>query len=249
MPQATFRVRQAIMPEDHGHSPEDIKARFARGNAAGLLRDAVYGGIDGAVTTLAIVAGVAGAVLPNSVIVVLGCANILADGFSMAAGNYAGTKADIEDRNRIISVEERHIRDYPEGEKAELREILLQRGLTGAVLESAVEEIASQKQKWIDIMLTEEYGLPREAPNPWRLAFATFFAFILAGTVPLAPFLLSLQHPFQISVIATLATFFAIGAIKSRWSLSAWWRSGFGTLLIGSIAAMVAYLVGSAFQI
>lgn len=237
------------MPEDHDHSPEDIKARLAPGKAAGFLRDAVYGGIDGAVTTLAIVAGVAGAGLPNSVIVVLGCANILADGFSMAAGNFAGTKADIDDRKRIIAVEERHIRKFPDGEKAELREILLQRGLTGTVLESAVEEIASQKQKWIDIMLTEEYGLPRDPPNPWRLAFATFFAFILAGSVPLAPFLLSLQQPFEISVGATLATFFAIGAIKSRWSLSPWWRSGIETLLIGTIAALVAYVVGLAFQI
>jgi len=236
------------MTIEHGHSPEEIAVRLAPGKNASLLRDAVYGGIDGAVTTLAIVAGVAGAGLPNTVIVVLGCANILADGFSMAAGNFAGTKADIDDRNRIIAVEERHIRLNPEGEREELRQILFQRGLTGEILDQAVDAIAGQRQKWIDIMLTDEYGLPREAPNPWRMALATFFAFILAGSVPLAPYLFDIDRAFEISVTATLATFFLIGAIKSRWSLSPWWHSGFGTLAIGSIAALVAYVVGSAFQ-
>ena len=237
------------MSKEHGHSPEEIAARLAPGQPSRYLRDAVYGGIDGAVTTFAIVAGVAGAGLPNTVIVVLGCANILADGFSMAAGNYAGTKADLDDRNRIIAIEERHILYHPEGERAELRQILALRGLAGSVLDQAVEAIANQKSKWIAFMLSDEYGLPRDPPRPWHMALATFVAFLLAGSVPLAPFLLGMAHPFEVSVGATLATFFLIGALKSRWSLSPWWRSGLETFLIGSIAALVAYGVGSLFNL
>ncbi len=236
------------MTNEHGHSPEEIAARLSPGQPSRYLRDAVYGAIDGAVTTFAIVAGVAGAGLPNSVIVVLGCANILADGFSMAAGNYAGTKADVDDRNRIIAVEERHIELHRDGEKEELRQILELRGLTSDVLDQAVETIAAQKRKWIEFMLTDEYGLPRDAPKPWRMALATFVAFLLAGIIPLAPFLLGIGRPFEISVAATLGTFFLIGAMKSRWSLSSWWRSGLETFLIGLIAAIVAFAVGSLFN-
>jgi VIT1/CCC1 family predicted Fe2+/Mn2+ transporter len=235
--------------DEHGHSPEEIAARLSPGHPSRYLRDAVFGAIDGAVTTFAIVAGVAGAGLPNSIIVVLGCANILADGFSMAAGNYAGTKADVDDRNRIIAIEERHIRFHPEGEREELRQILALRGLAGDVLEQAVEAIASQKRKWIEFMLVDEYGLPRDPPNPWRQALATFVAFLLAGIVPLAPFLLGTGRPFDVSVVATLITFFLIGAAKSRWSLAPWWRSSLETLLIGSFAAAVAFAVGSLFNI
>lgn len=236
------------MQADHSHDPADIAARLARGEATPYLRDAVYGAIDGAVTTFAIVAGVAGAGLPNGVIVALGCANILADGFSMAAGNYAGTKADAEDRDRLIAIEESQIARHPEGEREELRQILAQRGLSGDVLDGAVNEIAGQKRKWIEIMLTDEYGLPRNPPRPWRGALATFLAFLVAGAVPLAPFILGIGRPFDVATGATLAVFFAIGALKSRWSLIVWWRSGLQTLLIGAIAAGVAYAVGSLFE-
>lgn len=236
------------MSKDHGHRPEEIAARLSAGPSSRYLRDAVYGAVDGAVTTFAIVAGVAGAGLPNSVIIALGCANILADGFSMAAGNYSGTKADVDDRARIVAVEERHIRLHPDGEREELRQILANRGLADEILENAVEAIAAQKRKWIEFMLTDEYGLPRAAPDPWRTALATFAAFLVAGTVPLAPFLFAINDPLAMSVTATLVTFFLIGATKSRWSLVAWWRSGLETFLIGSIAAAVAFLVGSLFN-
>jgi hypothetical protein len=78
---------------DHGHSQQEIEQRISDPPGRGVLRDIVYGGIDGSVTTFAIVAGVAGAGLSSFVIVALGLANVLADGFSMAVGNYSGTKA------------------------------------------------------------------------------------------------------------------------------------------------------------
>ena len=99
---------------DHGHSQREIEARIETASGHGVLRDTVYGAIDGAVTTFAIVAGVAGAGLSPFVIVALGLANVLADGFSMAAGNYSGTKAEKDNLLRLRAVEERHIATNPE---------------------------------------------------------------------------------------------------------------------------------------
>ncbi|GIT86442.1 membrane protein [Roseobacter sp. OBYS 0001] len=208
----------------------------------------IYGGIDGAVTTFAIVAGVAGAGLSHHIIVALGVANIIADGFSMAASNYSGTKAELDDRKRIVQVEERHIEQHPEGELEELRQILQLRGLSGTVLEEATTAISQSKTNWIGLMLTDEYGLSRVEPEPMKAALATFAAFLVAGSIPLIPFLLNLDAAFSISIYATLLTFFLIGTGKSRWSLSKWWKSGLETLLIGGVAALLAFSVGSLFH-
>ncbi|MEO0752125.1 MAG: VIT1/CCC1 transporter family protein [Pseudomonadota bacterium] len=236
------------MTHDHGHSPEEIAKRLSGEQPQNYLKDLIYGGIDGAVTTFAIVSGVEGAGLSHGIILALGLANILADGFSMAASNYSGTKAELDDRKRIIEVEERHIAQHPEGEREELRQILQNRGLSGAVLDDATTAISQNKQKWVEMMLSDEYGLAREEPNPMRAALATFAAFMVAGSVPLLPFVLGLPNPFITSVVATLLTFFLIGTGKSRWSLSKWWRSGLETLLIGGVAALLAYGVGGLFH-
>lgn len=236
------------MAVEHGHSKSEIAERLAGGGQGGHLRDFIYGGIDGAVTTFAIVAGVEGAGLPSHIIIALGIANVLADGFSMAAGNYSGTKADLDDRNRLREVEARHIRDHPEGEREELRQILALKGLKGQVLEDAVDAISAEHQRWIDIMLTDEYGLSPVDPAPMRAALATFGAFLLAGIVPLIPFVFGLAQAFLWATLATGVVFFAIGAAKSRWSLWPWWRSGLETLLIGALAAAIAYFVGSLFH-
>ena len=234
--------------EEHGHTIQEISARIGAPPGRGVLRDSVYGAIDGTVTTFAIVAGVAGAGLDPIVIVALGLANVLADGFSMAAANYSGTKAELDNMRRIRKIEERHIRDHPQGERLEVREILARKGLSGRVLDQATDAITRDKESWIALMMEGEYGMGGIDPHPLKAAVVTFFSFLLVGLIPLTPFLLGLNHSFQISAWITLATFFAIGALKSIWSLSPWWRSGLETLLIGGTAAGIAYSVGSLFH-
>ncbi|MBE1282054.1 MAG: hypothetical protein GJ676_01965 [Rhodobacteraceae bacterium] len=233
---------------DHSHTPEAIAKRIGAPPGRGVLRDVVYGGIDGSVTTFAIVAGVAGAGLSPFVIVALGLANVLADGFSMAAGNYSGTKAEQDNARRLRQIEERHIALYPEGERQEVREILAQKGLSGDVLEEATAAITAQQESWIDLMMEGEYGIAGVEPDPMRAAIATFLAFLVAGLIPLLPFLLGLEAAFAWSVWMTAGMFFAIGAVKSRWSLAPWWRSGLETLAIGGAAAAIAYVVGTLFS-
>jgi VIT1/CCC1 family predicted Fe2+/Mn2+ transporter len=232
---------------EHGHSQREVEARIADPGGRGHLRDIIYGAIDGAVTTFAIVAGVAGAGLSPFVIVALGIANVLADGFSMAAGNYSGTKAERDDARRLAQVEGRHLDSAPRGERREIREILRRKGLSGDILEGATEQIASNREAAIQLMLTDEYGLPPVEPDPMRAAIATFLAFLVAGFVPLLPFIFSVPNAFTVSAVVTGVVFFCIGAAKSIWSLSPWWRSGLETFFIGGAAAGVAYFVGSLF--
>ncbi|MGI9390750.1 MAG: VIT1/CCC1 transporter family protein [Boseongicola sp.] len=234
---------------DHGHSHREIVARISAPKGRGVLRDAVYGAIDGTVTTFAIVAGVAGAGLSPIVIVVLGLANVLADGFSMAAANYSGSKAEQDNAQRIREIEERHIKEYPRGEWNEAREILSQKGLSGQVLDEATNAITADRERWIELMMEGEYGLGGRDPHPLKAALTTFASFLVAGMIPLSPFILKLDGAFTISIWMTMATFFAIGALKSCWSLSPWWRSAIESCLIGGVAALVAFGVGSLFHI
>ncbi len=233
---------------EHGHSHQEIADRIGAPKGRGVLRDVVYGAIDGSVTTFAIVAGVAGAGLSPFVIIALGLANVLADGFSMAAGNYSGAKAESDNIKRIRRIEERQIDENPEGERREVREILAQKGLSGEVLDQAVVAVTGNRETWINLMLEGEYGLGGIGPHPLRAALATFFAFLLAGLIPLVPFLMGMERAFVASAWATMAVFFAIGALKSRWSLAPWWRSALETTLIGGVAAGIAYYVGTLFQ-
>lgn len=235
--------------KEHGHSQQEVERRIGAPPGRGYLRDIVYGGIDGSVTTFAIVAGVAGAGLSPWVIIALGIANVLADGFSMAAGNYSGTKAELDEIKRLRDVELRHLREDPKGERREIREILRLKGLSGDVLEAATDAIAANQEASVQLMLEGEYGLAAVDPHPSRAALATFAAFLVAGLIPMLPFLFGLENAFQLSAIATGCVFFGIGAMKSHWALAPWWRSGLETLLIGGTAAAIAYGVGSLFNL
>lgn len=229
---------------EHDHTVEAIGKRLSTPPKPSYLKDWIYGGIDGTVTTFAVVAGVVGAELGTKVILILGLANLLADGFSMAAGNYSGAKAELENYERIKDIERRHIKTVPEGEREELRQILAAKGLRGDTLEDAVRSISSDEENWIDLMLVEEYGLSKTAGSPIIAALSTFISFCICGSVPLLSFLIGSADAFLISIILTGIVFFAIGSMKSVWSLSAWWYSGLETLLIGGVAASVAYYVG-----
>ena len=229
---------------EHDHTVEAIQERLSAGPQQSYLRDWIYGGIDGSVTTFAVVTGVVGAHLSPAVIVIMGFANLVGDGFSMAASNFLGTKSEHDDVGRLEAIERRHIEVAPEGEREEVRQIYAAKGFAGADLERVVELITSDPDRWVRTMLTEEYGLPLEPRSPWRAAAATFSAFAICGVVPLLPFLFGFTNAFTISIILTLVVFFTIGSIKSMWSTASWWRSGISTLLVGGIAAALAYVVG-----
>jgi len=229
---------------EHEHSPAAIRKRLEGGPKHNYLRDWIYGGIDGSVTTMAVVTGVAGAQLSKWIVLALGFANLFADGFSMAASNYLGTKAEHDDWRRLEAIENRHIDVAPDGEREELRQIFERKGFEGPDLQRIVELTTANRDRWIRTMLVEEYGLPHAVRSPWIAAFCTFTAFVLCGLAPLFPYLFGIDHSLTTSLILTAAVFVVIGSIKSRWSTSSWWHSGLTTLLVGVVAAALAYLAG-----
>lgn len=233
---------------EHEHDPEAIRARLAADHRPSYLRDWIYGGIDGAVTTFAVIAGVVGAGLQPYIVIILGLANLLADGFSMAASNYLGTRAERDDVERLTEIEQRHIRLLPEGERAEIREILRGKGLDGQSLEDAVAAITSNTSTWVTMMLVEEYGVSIHPRSPLKAGASTFAAFVLCGALPLTPFLIGSDGAFLWASVIVGVTFFLIGAAKSQWSLAPWWRSGLETFAIGASAAALAYIVGRLLQ-
>lgn len=249
MPSDSRRRELAALKAEH--TPRAVADRLAAEPPQNYLRDFVYGAIDGCVTTFAIVSGVVGAELNASIVVILGLANVLADGFSMGVSNYLGTKADRQLVDRARRIEERHIADVPAGEQAEIREIFRQKGFEGDLLERVVETITADRELWIDTMLREEWGLSLSRVSAWKAGTVTFAAFVSVGMVPLVPFILFHAHHFSksalfaISCAATGATFFGIGALKSRFVGESWFRAGSETLMMGGGAAALAYVVGA----
>lgn len=230
------------------HTKEAISRRLAGATQHSYLGDFVLGAVDGAVTTFAIVAGAAGAGMSSGVALVLGVANVLADGFSMAAGNFLRARSDQQMLEQFRRMEESHIDHIPDGEREEVRQIFQAKGFEGDVLERIVQVITEDRQQWVNTMLTEEWGLRLNLPSPFWAGAATMAAFVLAGLVPLIPLVFALQQPandsFPLSSLLTGATFLGIGIARGRTLGQPPLWSGLETLFIGGSAAAVAYFVG-----
>ncbi|MGE3856694.1 MAG: VIT1/CCC1 transporter family protein [Dehalococcoidia bacterium] len=237
-----------IDPADH--TPEAIRERLDGGADHSYLADFIFGAIDGAVTTFAVVAGAAGAGLAAGLVLVFGIANLFADGFSMAVSNYLGSRAEEQRRERLRAEEQRSVRAIPEGEREEVRQIFAAKGLSGDTLEQVVEAITSDERLWVETMLREEFGLPSKGRSAARAGLSTFVSFMLAGSVPLVVFVIDLLAPGTVasplawSAGLTAVTFFATGAAKARVVEESWWRSGLETLGLGGGAALLAYAAG-----
>jgi vacuolar iron transporter family protein len=229
------------------HEPHRVRDRIREETRPDLLKDTILGAVDGTITTFAIVAGSVGGGFSTAVIIVLGFANLLADGLSMAVSNYLSTKSEREQVILARRNEERHIDVVPAHQQDEVRQIFAEKGFSGETLEQIVSTITSDRRLWVDTVLTEEFGRQLVGTDPWRAGLATFFAFLVAGVFPLFPFLvpgIAFETAFAISIVVTGATFMAVGMVKGRIVGIGIWRAGLETLLTGGAAALLAYMVG-----
>jgi VIT1/CCC1 family predicted Fe2+/Mn2+ transporter len=217
------------------------------------IEDFVYDASDGAVTTFAVVAGVFGASLSLAIILILGFANLFADGISMSIGSYLSTKTRSEVIEKERKREEWEIDNMENEEKNEIREIYEKKGFKDDILEDIVRIITSRRKVWLDTMMKEELGLIDDHKNPLETAITTFVAFNVIGIIPLLPFIflyisgfntLSTSSAFLYSIIFTAVAFFVIGIIKGKIVNKSIISSGFSTLSVGAIAVVTAYLVG-----
>ncbi|MDX1351629.1 MAG: VIT1/CCC1 transporter family protein [Thiomicrorhabdus sp.] len=229
------------------HQPEAIAQRLNSPKKTQNISDAILGAIDGCVTTFAIVAGAIGAGFSASVALILGFANLFADGFSMAVSNYEANKAQQEFVESVRKTETEHIQRIPKGEREEIRQIFKRKGFEGETLEKIVQTITQNQNLWIETMMLEEHGIQSHTPSAVRAALTTFSAFLLVGAIPLLPFLIptmELTQQFLLSSLLAALMFFSIGLLKSLVFAKPLFYSGVSTLLTGSAAAGLAFLTG-----
>lgn len=213
------------------------------------LGEIVYGGIDGSVTTFAVVAGAHGAGLGERVVIILGIANLVADGFSMSVGAYLSAKSENDRYNREKKHEYFSVRHTPEDEEAEVREIFSELGFEGEMLDKVVCKVTENEDRWVEVMMKHELELSHEKrPTVW-IGLSTFISFCIFGSIPLSVYLIGATpySPFTLFESSTMLTsvgFILIGWLKSYVTRTSRLRSVFETLLLGAIAALLAYGAG-----
>jgi len=215
------------------------------------VRNIVYGGTDGIVTTFAVVAGTMGAQLPHAIVIILGCANLLADGLSMAMGAYLSMRSERDNFERLHKEELREIEDDPEIEQEEVRRAFRAKGFTGADLERAVTIITADKQRWADVMMCEEHGMTREySKNPIFNGLVTFFAFAFFGIIPLLPYLMGIPQSsrFTVAIVSTAIALVLLGLTRSFITRERLLRGALEVFSIGALGSCVAYGVGVALR-
>lgn len=230
----------------------DTLVNQPRGEHDSHIGDYIYGANDGIITTFAVVSGVAGAALAPSIVIILGIANLLADGFSMAASNYLGKRSEEDFVLAAYERQRRAIESDPDGEREHIRRLYAAKGFTGDKLDHAVETVTAEKDLWIDTVIHEEFRLPEIEPGgAVKGAMATFVAFLVAGAVPLVPYVLQFPTDSQFgwSVVLMALALFGVGSARTLVTKRSWLRSGLEMLLVGAIAAAVSYGIGYALKL
>jgi len=211
------------------------------------IKDIVYGGNDGIITTFAVVSGAVGAGFELKVIVILGVANMLADGASMGLSNYLAIKSEIDHFIKEEKREYQEIKDTPEFEREEIREIYRIKGFTGKLLEQVVKVITADNNRWVNTMMKEELGLIID-PNQkaWLNALVTVISFCAFGFIPLIPFVFAIKlDQFLSSIVATLFALTVLGFIRLKITKERGIRGVLEIVFVGSVCALISYGIGA----
>lgn len=226
----------------HGQS-----SRFARYQA--YLGEFVYGGIDGSVTTFAVVAGSVGAGLDSAIIIILGFANLFADGFAMSIGAYLSTKSEKDNYDKHKKIEYWEVEAYPEIERKEVEEIYQSKGFEGDLLRQVVDVITADKDRWVDVMMKEELHMMEDNKSAFMVGFVTYISFITIGLIPLMLYVWDYIWGFGGNLflgtsILTSFGFILVGFLKTYVTETNRLKGVLETLLLGALAALVSYYVG-----
>lgn len=221
------------------------------------LKEIVYGGNDGIITTFAVVAGFAGAqanvgaALPVFSVLIFGFANLFADGVSMALGNLLSTRSEQDVYANEKGKEMYEIKHNTEMERIESVQILITRGFTKPQAEQLVAIYMTNPKYWVDFMMNQELELPNpERDNPYKMSLVTFISFVVFGFIPLIPYVFFKGSSlFFASIFTTALAMFLLGVMRWRISKQSFLRSVGEMLLLGGAAAVVAYVVGMMFRV
>ena len=214
------------------------------------IAEFVYGGIDGVITTFAVVAGSAGAELAVPIVLILGFANLIADGFAMSVGSYFSAKSENESYDKHKAVEYWEIENLRDKEVEEIREIYEAKGFEGDLLKQVVDVITSDDEVWVDTMMKEELEMIKDDRPPWKRGLVTFIAFNLVGFIPLSAYAFagfidaSASDLFVVSSFSTAVALALIGTLKGLVTEQSLIKGIIETVLLGGIAATIAFFVG-----
>jgi len=212
-----------------------------------FLKDAVYAANDGIITTFAVVAGVVGASLDPIIIVVLGFANLFADGLSMAGGNYLGTKSEKDLYTKERNRHEKVLRGNKGAYRIHVIKFLKNKGYSQEGAGDIADRILDNNRFALDFVMHEELGLVEQKDTQAiRGAAVTLVSFMAAGLIPIIPFIFlgSSENAFLFASIFTGMALFGVGAARSIYTERSWILAGLEMFLIGGIAATAAYGIG-----
>ena len=251
----------------------DHKGRFQRYKAhiqkegdqstiSSYFTEIVYGGIDGIITTFAIVAGFSGAALSNEtttqlsflIVLLFGLANLFADGVSMGLGNFLSVRSDKSLFEKRRAKEQEALRTHKEIKKDHTKVILMSKGFNAEDAETLASIYEQNESYWTDFVMQHERLLsdPSE-DNPLYTGFATFAAFVVFGFIPLLPFILFAkadpQSVFVLSSFFGLIALVLLGILKWRITGANFFSAVLEVVLIGTVAGGIAFFVGSLFSI
>ncbi len=211
------------------------------------LRDIILGGQDGLVNVLGIVLAVATATNEIRIILISGLAATFAESLSMAAVAYTSTKAARDYYIGLVEEEKKEIRYAPKKHKKEIMNIYYKKGFRGILLNRLVNHIVSNKELWVSTMITEELGITSEEyKSPLKSALIVGFAAIIGSLIPLTPFIFPFSYRITFALLLSIVVLFITGAIKAKVTIGSWIRSGLEMAVIGTLAALIGYLIGLA---
>ncbi len=215
------------------------------------LKDAVYAASDGIVATFAIVAAAVGGGLAPGVILIVGVADMIAEAISMAAADYLGTRSERDFYKKEEAEEWVEVRRTPDDEKLEVRDILAGKGYGGDDLDEMTRLITANHDYWIRFMMQEELKLPApEEESPLRSSMVTFLSFMVAGSIPLLPYVLFGERAsFFWTAVSAGSALFVVGVLRGYFSKTSWVLLGLEMLAVGGFAGVVAYGVGAAIRV
>jgi VIT1/CCC1 family predicted Fe2+/Mn2+ transporter len=210
------------------------------------VRDIVIGMSDGLTVPFALAAGISGAGVATHIVVTAGLAEIAAGSIAMGLGGYLAARTDFEHYLSEQGRENYEIDNLPEKEKEEVTDVFRNYGLNDAQIAPIVDAMTHDRKQWLDFMMRFELGL--EAPNPKRArssALTIGLSYVVGGFIPLSPYILIHQISIAliVSVVVTLIALFLFGYIKGRFTGLKPLRGGLQTVLVGGLAAGVAYLL------
>lgn len=238
-------MKPPLPPTKFGETIKHLEPR----PVSAQLSDIILGGQDGLVNTLGVILGVAAASSDPRIVIAGGLAATFAESISMGAVAYTSTLADRDHYLSELERERREIRDMPQAEADEVRQVFAGWGFQGDLLEKAVAQVIKNEEAWVDVMMQNELKLaPIESGNALRAAFVVGFSAIVGSFIPLIPFLL-LPIAIAIPISLTLSTLalFGVGAYKARITVGKPLRSGLQMAVIGIVSALAGYAIGALF--